>query len=616
MIHSTNLPQAVKTAIQSKGIPEETALSQLERFEKGFPDLVINRPATPEDGITRIPADQENQYTERFNQARKEGRVMKFVPASGAASRMFKPLQAMLNDSKRLNQEYLESYAVDADADADADDNAAFTLTFLQNLEHFAFYDDLSDALKQRGLSVEELRKKQDYHTLLDFILNDSGLGLAALPKALIPFHRYDSHNRAPLEEHLAEAIAYTCSEDGSARLHFTISPEHKEAFDRRLAAVRPRFESGGIQLNVETSFQKPETDTMAVDPDNRPFLDDDGNAVFRPGGHGALLVNLEELKGDIVFIKNIDNVVPDRIRESTIRYKKLIGGYLLMLQDKIFFYLKELDREGERSMLLDEMLAFLRDALHVEPPGAGSAREDLPLVVSAGKDLSPGEPPQAESTPENLPPSESPPNESSVKGLSRKELVQWLHDRLNRPIRVCGMVRNEGEPGGGPFFVENDPASEHDSAGVSAGVGVGSDAGAGADTGVSTGVGAGMGTGTDAGTRTGTSLQIVESAQVNMDDPDQKKIFDSSTHFNPVDIACGLRDYRGRPFRLDSYRDPETGFISEKSYQGRDLKALELPGLWNGAMARWNTVFAEVPSETFNPVKTVNDLLREEHTN
>ena len=532
------LSEALQDQIRDKGLRPKDIEAQLERFRKGFPDLEIDRPATIGDGIVRIADGEEMRLTDRFRQAQKEGRVMKFVPASGAASRMFKSLQSVRNGSTRLSRRELEERA---GVDGKGDEDAVFTLNFLDHLETFAFYEDLVDVLRRDGRDAGELLQNQEYHTLLGYVLEDKGLGLANLPKALIPFHRYEDHRRAPLEEHLVEAIAYTQPENGHIRIHFTISPEHKEAFDRRLEAVRTRYEKDGIHLHVETSFQKPETDTIAANPDNQPFLDDDGNAVFRPGGHGALLVNLEELRGDLVFIKNIDNVVPDRLKGVTYRYKKLIGGYLLTLQDKIFFYLKELERQGAESQLLGEIMAFVQEELHIALP------ESLPSLPDGNAD-------------------------EPLADTQRTELVRWLFDRLHRPIRVCGMVINEGEPGGGPFVVRHGDGS--------------------------------------------TSLQIVESAQVNMDDPAQKKIFSSSTHFNPVDLVCSLRDYQGRPFELEDYRDPETGFISEKSYQGRDLKALELPGLWNGSMARWNTVFVEVPADTFHPVKTVNDLLRDQHRN
>ena len=616
MSTKSHLSEALQEQIREQGIPKKDIEAQLERFRKGFPDLEIDRPATIGDGILQIPEDEEFRLADRFSQAQKEGRIMKFVPASGAASRMFKSLQTILNSSETLTAEFFESHSDDEDA--------AFTRTFLDHLETFAFFEDLVDVLHRDGMDPRELIQKQDFRTLLTYVLDDKGLGLASLPKALIPFHRYDDHRRAPLEEHLAEAIAYTQAQNGSIRIHFTISPEHKKAFDERLAAVRSRFETGGISFHVETSFQKPETDTIAADPENQPFLDDDGKAVFRPGGHGALLVNLEELRGDVVFIKNIDNVVPDRLKETTYRYKKLIGGYLLSLQDTISFYLKELDREGSGSQLIDEIVEFVRKDLHVDPPAdlkpalkdmandldrdvresktsemkmrktesdgtgsekAGSDRMDPDETGSGGTSSADSSKTDSSKTDSNE--RDSNEKDFNVKDFNkrnsneadsekaqeyRRKLISWLFDRLNRPIRVCGMVKNEGEPGGGPFVVRHGDGSA--------------------------------------------SLQIVESAQVNMDDPSQKKIFDSSTHFNPVDLACSLRDYQGRPFDLTSFRDPETGFISGKSYQGRELKALELPGLWNGSMAHWNTVFVEVPAVTFNPVKTVNDLLRDEHRN
>ena len=544
IVHKTNatmgahlqLTKTLQEQINSKGISLTDIKAQLKRFRQGFPDLKIDRPATVGDGILRIPSNEEFRLLTRFEQAQKEGRIMKFVPASGAASRMFKSLEAVLKNGEELAQDYLDSHTDNEDV--------AFTRTFLDQLETFAFYEDLVDVLKKHGMDVAELKKQEKFHTLLSFVLEEKGLGLAVLPKALIPFHRYPDHRRTPLEEHIVEAIDYTRSENGGVRIHLTISPEHKDAFYQRLEAVRSRYETNGIQLQVETSFQKPETDTIAADPDNQPFLDDGGAAVFRPGGHGALLVNLEELKGDVVFIKNIDNVVPDRLKEITFRYKKLLGGYLLTLQDKIFFYLKELEREGPGSPLLLKMMAFVRNEFHTDLP------DDL--VRLTGDDA-------------NRP-------SSGVLESEKKKLAQWLFDRLNRPIRVCGMVKNEGEPGGGPFFVRHKDGR--------------------------------------------TSLQIVESAQVNMEDPAQKEIFSSSTHFNPVDLVCSLRDYLGQPYRLESFRDPETGFISKKSCQGRELKALELPGLWNGSMAHWNTVFVEVRADTFHPVKTINDLLRDEHRN
>ncbi len=514
--------------ITERGISVEHVEAQLRRFKKGFPVLEIDRPATVGDGIVRIPEEDKKQLIGRHEEGQLEGRLMKFIPASGAASRMFKTLQAMLASEEKLTPSFFETHPDDADV--------TYTRTFLDHLESFAFYEDLVEVLKNHDLDISELRQKKDYRTLLSFVLEEKGLGLASRPKALIPFHRYSDHRRTPLEEHIVEAIAYTKSQSGKAGIHFTISPEHKKSFDERLAAVRARYESGGVRLDITTSFQKPETDTLAVDRNNRPFTDDNGNPVFRPGGHGALLANLEELQGDIVFIKNIDNVVPDRLKEVTYRYKKCLGGYLLTLQDQVFYYLRALDKRNTETSFLEEVIGFVREELY----------RDLPKQCTG----------------------------SGWSGTtkSRSETANRLFQLLNRPIRVCGMVKNEGEPGGGPFFVRHNNGT--------------------------------------------TSLQIVESAQIDMNNPKQKERFESSTHFNPVDLVCSLRDFKGRPFSLETFRDLETGFISHKSWQGRELKALELPGLWNGSMSEWNTVFVEVPAETFQPVKTVNDLLRKEHRN
>ncbi len=520
---TTELSEKLRKQISDRGMSPEQVERQLERFQKGFPDLELVRPATIDDGILRIPETEQQPLIERFKQAQNEGRVMKFVPASGAATRMFKTLQSMLNAEDKLTREYLEANPDDADA--------AYTRIFLEHLEIFPFYEDLQQALKKQGLDVVQLKAEGDYRTLLSYILEEKGLGYSSLPKVLIPFHRYEDHQRAPLEEHLVEAKEYTQGENGNIRIHFTISREHESAFHKRLQNVRTRLETGKTTFLVETSFQKPQTDTIAADTNNQPFFDENGDAVFRPGGHGALLTNLEELKGDIVFIKNIDNIVPDHLRESTYQYKKVIGGYLIAIQDQIFFYLKQLDRGDVLPALREEMVRFVQEQLYVEIPPEIFRTED-----------------------------------------SKARLDQWLFDRLNRPIRVCGMVKHEGEPGGGPFIVRNPDGT--------------------------------------------TSLQIVEDAQINHDNPEQTQIFESSTHFNPTDLVCSLRDFQGQPFELEKFRDPETGFISMKSYQGRDLQALELPGLWNGSMAFWNSIFIEVPPETFSPVKTINDLLRKEHRN
>ena len=516
-----SLPSHLIDAVKKHGLTPAQVEQQLQRFSDGFPELEILQPATIGNGILQISGDREKQCYISYEQAQNDGRTMKFCPASGAASRMFKTLQTMLVSDEKLTEDYFNRHPDDPDV--------VYTRTFLNHLDKFAFFDNLGDVLRENGLHPDTLLSQRDYRTLISFILEEEGLGLAFLPKALIPFHTYSDHCRTPLEEQLVEAVAYARDKSGYARIHFTISPEHERVFKKRLSAVRGRYETDGTCLDVDYSFQKPETDTIAADSSNQPFLDDDGNPVFRPGGHGALLANLQELNGDIIFIKNIDNVAPDRLKEPTIRYKKLLGGVLALIQDEVFSYLRELEEANCSKAFLDEVMHFIKNDLFIEMPHG--------TVDMAVDDLS-----------------------------------RTLFDRLNRPIRACGIVINQGEPGGGPFLVRHSDGAA--------------------------------------------TIQIIEDAQINMENPDQKKIFQSATHFSPTDLACGVRDFRGNPFRLRDYRDPETGFISHKSYQGRDLKALELPGLWNGSMTHWITILVEVPVEIFTPVKTACDLLRDEHQN
>ncbi len=507
--------------IEEHGLSFSEIEQQLQQFRVGFPELDALRPATIGKEIMRISANREKQCLTRFEQAQQNGRVMKFCPASGAASRMFKTLQNMLFSEHKLTDSYFSSHPDDPDIN--------YTRTFLDRLRDFAFFGDLEEALARDGFQFETLLSNSDYKKIISFVLEEKGLGLSSLPKALIPFHRYSDHSRTPLEEHLVEAIAYARDKNGVARIHFTISPEHQHFFSEHLSRVLGRYEQKGAHLEVSFSCQKPETDTIAADSNNEPFLDSEGNPVFRPGGHGALLANLNELEGDIIFIKNIDNIAPERLLQQTVRYKKIIGGVLIQLQDQIFTYLNALEHGNCTRLYLDQVINFIKNDLHIQIP---------PQTTDKSTD----------------------------------ELHRFLFKQLNRPIRVCGIVINQGEPGGGPFLVRQDDGSA--------------------------------------------SIQIIEDAQFNMEKPHQKKVFESATHFSPTDLACGVRDFKGRPFNLLDFRDPATGFISTKAYLGRELKALELPGLWNGSMAHWLTLLVEVPVETFNPVKTVNDLLREEHQN
>lgn len=484
------------------GIDPEEALRQIELFRNPPPFARVLRPCTPGDGIRMIFESDHDRLLGYHAEAALEGRIGKLVPASGAASRMFTALLEDLNST--------------------SDAPPAEVRTFFENLHRFAFAEDL--ATLTRG-------HEGDRRAVLAALLTGQGLGYADLPKALLKFHRYPDGARTSFEEHLVEAADATRDAQSVCRLHFTVTPGHEPALRRLLESVRGRYEERlGVRFEVSFSYQERSTDTLAVDLDNRPFRQEDGTLLFRPGGHGALIQNLHALaaKGwDVVLLKNIDNVVPDDRKATGLLWKKLLAGALLALQKKIFGYLEQLeDGPSVTPELLEEVEKFMTDAL-VRP---------VPAEMS----------------------------------LRAEELRLYLLRILDRPLRVCGVVRNQGEPGGGPFWVEA-PGGE-------------------------------------------VSLQIVETSQIDPKDPDQQQILRASTHFNPVDLACALRDRHGRPYDLEKYIDPTTVFISRKSHEGRPLKALERPGLWNGAMAEWNTVFVEVPDATFAPVKTVLDLLRPEH--
>ena len=489
------------------GIDPEDAARQVELFRNPPPFLRVVRPATPGDGIRVIFDSDHGRLLGFHEEAVRQGRIGKLVPASGAASRMFAVLLEDLHHPL-------------------AEPSAEVRKVF-DNLPRFACFEDLAAAMQRDGLDLEQ----EDRRTVLEYLLTEKGLGYAELPKALLGFHRYPEGPRTAFEEHLIEATAYTRDAHGVCRLHFTISPGHEAELRRLLDEVRPRYEERlGASFEVTFSSQERSTDTLAVDLEDQPFRLRDGSLLFRPGGHGSLIRNLHalaEMGWDVVLLKNIDNVVPDDRKDIGLLWKKLLAGALLALQKRIFGYLERLeDGPSVTPELLEEVEKFVTDAL-VRP----------------------------------VPPEMS---------LKAEELRRYFLRILDRPLRVCGVVRNQGEPGGGPFWVES-PDGE-------------------------------------------VSLQIVETSQIDPRDPVQQKILRSSTHFNPVDLACALRDRHGRPYDLERYVDPTTVFIAKKSHEGRPLKALERPGLWNGAMADWNTVFVEVPDATFAPVKTVLDLLRPEH--
>lgn len=506
--------------IKSKGIEEEQINRQISIFIKGFKPVELVAAATPESGILQLNNDVVEKLINHYETRVDQYEILKFVPASGAASRMFKHLFEFVQTFDGSNQAITK-------LENDTDPNSLGFL--LKNIHKTAFYDDLSRAALQNGYDINTLIAEKNYKKIVELIIFDEGLGYGNLPKALLKFHPYaDGSNRLAIEEHLVEAAHYCQNMEKVARVHFTISPEHQEIFAEVLKAVIPVYEKKfNLKYHIGLSEQKPSTDTIAVDLKNEPFRNDDGSLLFRPGGHGALIENLCDLDEDIIFIKNIDNIVPDGLREETYRFKKVIGGLLMKLQAQTFEFLDILDGGFLEDGELESIREFAEKQLNIHIPNA-------------------------------------------FNGYSEMEKIDFLYNQLNRPIRVCGMVKNEGEPGGGPFWTK-------DSKGT-------------------------------------ISLQIVESSQMNLSDSKQAEIVKKSTHFNPVDLVCSIWNFKGEKFDLREFVDQDTSFISTKSKDGRDLKALELPGLWNGAMADWITIFVETPIITFNPVKTVNDLLRPQH--
>ena len=479
--------------IEGRGSSVRQVEQQIATLSKGFPWMKIVGPATPERGILVLSEKSAQECVDYYRSARVDGRC-KFVPASGAASRMFKDMFAGLHALE-------EGKPLPAPA-----------ARLVEHIREFAFYDE--------GVFAPGDEAKD----ILEKLLTDKGLGYGAKPKGVLRFHRYADEIRTAIAEHLVEAATYMKDEDDLCHLTITISPEHRPLFEAAISEVREKFEARyGVRYDIRFQVQDPATDTIAVDPRNKPFRKGDGSLLFRPAGHGALIYNLNQVEEELVSIKNIDNVSAEKLLPVTARYKEILLGSALMVRDQIFQYLDELEADPSVACC-NEIEDYLDRVLCIQ----------LPLA------------------------------------RSREERVEMLREKLNRPVRVCGMVRNEGEPGGGPYII--------------------------------------------AGKDGCTSLQILESVQINPEDPGAKGAMARATHFNPVDLVCCLRNYKGERFDLTKYVDPDAGFISSKSFEGRELKALELPGLWNGAMSNWNTVFVEVPVETFNPVKTVLDLLRDAH--
>ena len=495
--------------LAQKGISEQQIETQLGQFKTGFPFLKLEAAAAIGRGIVAPTSDEGRKYVDAWQKYKAAGkRVVKFVPASGAASRMFKDMFAF----------------VDADYDKPTTD---FEKKYFDNIDKFAFYGEL-DAVcqKNNGKGIKELVKEGNFKAVAANMLKAEGLNYGQLPKGLLLFHNYPEGPRTPMEEHLVEAALYAAS-NGEAHVHFTVSHEHMELFKQKVAQKADMYaKKYGIAYDITFSEQKPSTDTVAANPDGTPFRNSDGSLLFRPGGHGALIENLNEIEADVIFVKNIDNVVPDRLKGDTVLWKQIIAGVLVTLQKKAFEYLELLDSGKYTHEQIEEIIRFVQNDLCCR--------------------------------------------KADIKELEDADLVIYLRKKLNRPMRVCGVVKNVGEPGGGPFLTYNQDGT--------------------------------------------VSLQILESSQIDKSNKEYMEMFTKGTHFNPVDLVCAVRDYKGNAFDLPKFVDPTTGFISQKSKSGKELQALELPGLWNGAMSDWSTIFVEVPLSTFNPVKTVNDLLRDQH--
>ncbi len=476
-------PQDLKQ-IEAHGLTPEKVEEQIGCFVSGFPFLNVKSAASVGNGIVGLCDAETMKYREIYASACRSAVVAKFVPASGAATRMFKDLFASL---------------------AEGEENAT-SQRVIADKEKFAF-----------GAALADL---DDGEVVANIV--EGRLGYGSKPKGMILFHSYPDGPRTAFEEHLCESAEYA-SCNGKVKIHFTVSPEHIDGFKALAEECVPRCSARyGVEYDISFSVQKSSTDTIAVDNDNRPFRNDDGSLLFRPAGHGALIENLNDIDADIIFIKNIDNVTTDALRDDTLLYKKVLAGVLLEVMGQARCHMLKMDN-GDAD--LHEVISFVEKRLCVQLP-------------------------------------------SHWEVLPESELEERLRGILNRPFRVCGMVRNDGEPGGGPFWAHNEDGT--------------------------------------------VSLQIAESSQIG---PEDKELMKSSTHFNPVDLVCGVKNYKGEKFDLREFVDPATGFISSKSKSGRELKALELPGLWNGAMSKWNTIFVEVPSTTFTPVKVITDLLRPQHT-
>ncbi|GGG14951.1 hypothetical protein GCM10011344_14460 [Dokdonia pacifica] len=513
-----NFTQKDTETLLKKGITQEQVHSQIELFKQGLPYIDLRDPAIIGHGIYAYTEEEEKAFITYFEAQKGTLDLLKFIPASGAATRMFKFLFEFIEDydsSKETVNAYINRK------------KAQDLRLFFVGLDSFPFYKKVRKRLKKTYGKKDQTNVDLNRIRFVKMMLEEEGLNFGNKPKGLFPFHKYKSHNASAFEEHLFEAALYAKTKD-TARLHFTISKEHYQKFEKQFSKTQKRIEEKtATTFDITYSFQSSATDTVAVTATNEPFRQDNGCMLFRPGGHGSLIQNLNEQEADIIFIKNIDNVVVHTYEKEVAYYKKVLAGKLLKLQQQAFSYLQQMDDHEISETEILEIVHFLQNEFSLK-----LARD--------------------------------------FEKFSQKYQIEYLREQLDKPIRVCGMVKNEGEPGGGPFWVK------HESGRI--------------------------------------SLQIVESVQIDPNNPHQQSIVTQATHFNPVDLVCGVKNYKGEKYDLTQFIDPKAAFIAHKTVTGKPIKALEHPGLWNGAMAFWNTIFVEVPLITFNPVKTVNDLLKPAH--
>ncbi|MCX2681025.1 DUF4301 family protein [Galbibacter sp. EGI 63066] len=514
----TTLTKADKKQLKEKGITAKQLEEQIEVFKRGIPYVNLIAAATIGHGIHNFTKEEKDKYVKLFESKKDQMELLKFVPASGAATRMFKALFQFLNNYNP-DKETINAYVNREKAD--------IIRTFFIGVEKFPFYEAVIKRFVEKHPDFLNLPDHFQKYYFIKIMLSEDEFDYGSSPKGLLPFHKYKTHPATAFEEHLYEAALYDES-NGLAKLHYTISKEHNTDFDDEVGKIQNLVEEKtGVSFSTSFSFQKSATDTVAVDMENEPFRLESGEILFRPGGHGALIENLNDQDADIIFIKNIDNVVVYKYKHEVALYKKILAGKLLKLQEKAFAYAKLLDEAVPDASRIEEMKTFLKEELnvHIKP---------------------------------------------DVDKYKEVYQIEFLREKLNAPIRICGMVKNEGEPGGGPFWIKDEDGN--------------------------------------------ISLQIIESPQIDGNNKFQQDILKASTHFNPVDIVCGIKNYKGEKYNLLDYVDKRQAFITNKTKEGKELKALELPGLWNGGMAFWNTIFVEVPLTTFNPVKTVVDLLKPAH--